>query len=243
MSDLTTPFLGLTKPAVGGSNDTWGNKQNTDADLLDTNASAHDARIAALEARCTALEAKPSIQEAVGSIKWWPTNNGFPPGFVFCDGSWYTVTEFPLLFAVLSNTFGGDGVNNFAVPDLRGFVLVGMDEGTGRLQGQYGADRLGGIGGTATVALTLAQAPPHAHGGYTDTQGAHLHNYTAPAVQAGFYIAGGSGTQISPNVGRQTDTQGAHYHNIQTDAQGGGAAHTNCQPGMLGYFVIKAVNL
>jgi microcystin-dependent protein len=244
MSDTTTPYLGLTKPAVGGSNDTWGDKDNADNDLLDANASAQDARLAALEARCTALENTPAVQEAVGSIKWWPTNLSFPPGFLICDGTWYAPSTYPLLFAVLSNAWGGDGVNNFAVPDLRGCVLVHMDEGTGRLQGQYGADRIGGTGGAAVVALTVAQMPSHSHGGATDGQGQHVHNFNAPAIQSpGWYIAGSSGTQIATEVSHTTDGAGFHAHNIATDAQGGSAAHTNCQPGALGYYVIKAVNL
>lgn len=243
MSDVTTPFLGLTKPAIGGSNDTWGNKQNADADLLDANASSHDARIAALEARCAALENAQPVQEAVGSIKWWPTDLNWPEGFLICDGTWYPIAAYPLLFAVLSNLFGGDGVNNFCVPNLAGCVCVGMDGGTGRLQGQYGPDALGAMGGTAVVTLTLAQAPPHAHGGATDQQGAHFHNYVAPAEQAGDYIGGNASHQLNPAVAYLTDTQGAHEHNIGTDVQGGGNGHTNCQPGMLGFFVIKAVML
>lgn len=241
MSDTTTPFLGLTKPAIGGSDDTWGNKGNADADLLDANAASHDARIAALEARCAALE-NAVAQEAVGSIKWWPTDLNWPAGFIVCDGSWYGVTEYPLLFAVLSNAFGGDGINNFAVPDLRGMVCVGMDGGTGRLQGQYGPDQLGGGGGAAVVTLTLAQTPPHAHGGETSTDGAHFHNYFLILLnEGGANIAGGDATQIIPYSEYQTDTQGFHSHTIQTDTQGSGAAHSNCQPGLLGFFVIKAV--
>jgi microcystin-dependent protein len=241
MSDTTTPYLGLTKPAVGGSNDTWGDKDNADNDLLDANASAQDARLAALEARCTALENKPAVQEAVGSIKWWPTNTSWPPGFVICDGALYALSTYPLLFAVLSNTWGGDGVNNFAVPDLRGLVCVGMDEGTGRLQGQYGADRIGGTGGVSIVALTVAQMPPHQHSGTTDGQGQHVHNFVA--LQSGGGGIGGGNINGYHAESDQTDGAGLHVHNFYTEWQGSGYAHTNCQPGALGYYVIKAVNL
>ena len=242
MSDSTTPFLGLTKPAIGGSNDTWGNKENADADLIDANASAHDARIAALEARCAALENKPAVQEAVGTVKWWPTNLSFPPGFLICDGTLYPVASYPQLFGVISNGWGGDGVNNFALPDLRGCVLVGMDEGTGRLQGQYGSDRIGGTGGAAIVALTVAQMPAHQHTGTTEPDGWHSHTFNAPAIQSpGWYIAGGPGTQIATEVGNYTDPGGTHTHAFYADWQGGNAAHSNCQPGALGYWIIKAV--
>ena len=244
MGDTTTPFLGLTKPAIGGSDDTWGNKQNSDADLLDANASSNNARLAALEARCTALETKPAVQEAVGSIKWWPTNLNFPAPYLICDGSPYPIASYPQLFAVLSTVWGGDGVNTFCVPDLRGCVLVHMDQGTGRLQGQYGPDRLGGIGGTAIVGLSLAQMPPHQHTGTTEPEGWHAHTFNAPAIQSpGWFIAGSDGTQIATEVSRYTDAGGTHTHVFYTDWQGSGAGHTNCQPGALGYYIIKAGNL
>jgi microcystin-dependent protein len=241
MSDTTTPFLGLTKPAVGGSNDTWGNKDNADNDLIDANASAHDARIAALEARVTALQ-NSTAGEAIGTVKWWPTYLMFPAGFVRCDGTLYSITQYADLYKVLSTAFGGDGVNNFAVPDLRGMITVGMDEGTGRLQQQYGPDRLGGTGGVASTGLSVAQLPPHAHGGSTDAQGAHFHNFSAPSINPGYFVNGGPGTQITGDVARVTDSQGQHQHNITTDVQGQGAAHTNVQPGALGYWMIKATS-
>ncbi|HKS29570.1 MAG TPA: tail fiber protein [Pyrinomonadaceae bacterium] len=44
----------------------------------------------------------------------------FPPyGWVFCDGSVLPISENEMLFNRLKNTFGGDGENTFAVPDLR----------------------------------------------------------------------------------------------------------------------------
>lgn len=243
MSDTTTSYLGLTKPAIGGSNDTWGNKQNADADVLDANAVSNANRLAALESRCAALEARPSVQEAIGTVKWWPTNRGWPPGYLICDGSLYSPATYPDLFNLLSNGWGGDGVNNFAVPDLRGCVCIGMDEGTGRLQGQYGPDRIGGIGGTAVVGLTVAQMPAHTHGGVTDVQGQHIHDYNSPVVQQpGWFIAGSGGTQLAENVTRTTDGTGAHGHTLFDYSAGGNAPHTNCQVGALGYFVIKAVN-
>jgi microcystin-dependent protein len=241
MSDTTTPFLGLTKPAIGGSNDTWGNKENADADLIDANASSNNSRLAALEARCTALE-NSQWQEAVGTVKWWPADQNFPAGFLFCDGTLLAPSTYPLLFAILGNAWGGDGVNTFAVPDLRGCVLVHMDAGSGRLQGQYGPDRIGGIGGTSIVALTVAQMPTHSHGGVTDTQGDHIHGFTAAYMLAGGNTFSGSALTIQ-NTGLQTDVAGAHAHNLRDNQQGSGAAHTNCQPGALGYYMIKAANL
>ena len=245
MSDSTTPSLGLVKPTYGGDAETWGTKWNSNADLIDGLGAFSISEVEALWQAIATLQsdiaAAASPGEAIGTVKWWPMGGGFPPGFVPCDGLWLTVSQYPALFAVLGYGWGGDGAANFAVPDLRGCVLVNFDFGSGRLAGQYGPDAIGAIGGAALVALNAAQVPPHAHGGGTDSQGAHLHNVPTPTPSA--VSPGGYPVTIGP-VGFQgsvTDVQGFHVHNIVTDVQGGGGAHTNVQPGALGWFIIRVV--
>lgn len=48
-----------------------------------------------------------------------------PDGFMRADGSLLDVQEFPALFAVLGDTYGGDGQSTFALPDLRNRIPVG----------------------------------------------------------------------------------------------------------------------
>lgn len=52
-----------------------------------------------------------------------------PRGFLLCDGASYPTTEYPDLYAVIGNTYGGD-TENFNVPDYRETVLVGVGENT-----------------------------------------------------------------------------------------------------------------
>ena len=237
MSDTLTPYLGLTKPAVGASDDTWGNKQNADADKIDANASSVNDLIVALTARIAALEtATPA--EAIGTVKWWPSSYGWPADWAPADGSVHNIGDYPVLAALLRNSWGGDGATTFALPPLMGRVLVGLDMGTGLLQGQY-PDAVGGLGGAATVVLTGAQMPYHQHGGQTDNVGDHSHNAVVLAFQTpGNYAQGGSALQLN-NVGVKTDVDGAHVHNLETDGQGGNQAHTNCQPGAIGVWIIR----
>lgn len=42
-----------------------------------------------------------------------------PSGWIPCDGRLMAVRSNQGLFALLGNGFGGDGINNFAIPDLR----------------------------------------------------------------------------------------------------------------------------
>jgi microcystin-dependent protein len=44
----------------------------------------------------------------------------FPPaGFAFCDGQLLSIGNNTALFSLLGTNYGGDGRNNFALPDLR----------------------------------------------------------------------------------------------------------------------------
>ena len=52
----------------------------------------------------------------VGDLKFRPTQASIPK-HILADGTVYSRETFPQLFAYLGNTFGGDGVTTFAVPD------------------------------------------------------------------------------------------------------------------------------
>ena len=52
-----------------------------------------------------------------------------PYGYLLCDGTSYPTAEYPDLYAVIGNTYGGDDAN-FNVPDYRETVLVGAGENT-----------------------------------------------------------------------------------------------------------------
>lgn len=81
-----------------------------------------------------------------------------PVGWALCDGSLLSIAENEVLFVLIGTTYGGDGVNTFAVPDLRGRVPVHQGASPG--QGTY---VLGQGGGVERVALTTAQMPSHTH--------------------------------------------------------------------------------
>lgn len=42
-----------------------------------------------------------------------------PLGWQFCHGQLLEISQYDQLFAVLSNTYGGNGATTFALPDLR----------------------------------------------------------------------------------------------------------------------------
>ncbi len=81
-----------------------------------------------------------------------------PAGWALLDGQTLQRSQHPELFNVIGNTYGGDGISEFALPDLRGRLPVGMGDGQGLLPWMRGQQR-----GAETVTLTVQQMPLHNH--------------------------------------------------------------------------------
>ena len=74
-------------------------------------------------------------QPYVGEIRIF-AGNFAPAGWQFCDGTILPISENETLFNLIGTTYGGDGQDTFAVPDLRGRLPI---PGTGS-DGPGGAD-------------------------------------------------------------------------------------------------------
>jgi len=59
----------------------------------------------------------------IGEIKLF-AGNFAPNGWALCQGQLLSIATYEVLFNLIGTTYGGDGQNNFAVPDLRGAVPV-----------------------------------------------------------------------------------------------------------------------
>lgn len=71
-----------------------------------------------------------------------------PAGWLVCDGTVYNIADYPELAAKIGNTYGGDGVTTFAMPDDRGLFRRGLDLSkgydVGRVLGSYENDAFQG---------------------------------------------------------------------------------------------------
>jgi len=92
----------------------------------------------------------------IGEIRMF-AGNFQPAGWAFCDGRLLQISQYDALFALIGTTYGGDGVQTFGLPDLRGRLPV--HQGTSS-QGTY---LIGQLAGTETVTLTTSQIPSHSH--------------------------------------------------------------------------------
>ena len=81
-----------------------------------------------------------------------------PHGWALCNGQVLAINQNQALFALLGTTYGGNGVQNFQLPNLQGRVPVHFGQG---LAGQNIV--WGESGGETTHVLTSSEMPGHSH--------------------------------------------------------------------------------
>ena len=81
----------------------------------------------------------------IGEIRMF-AGNFAPRDWALCDGQRLPIAQYSALFSILGTTYGGNGVDNFALPDLRGRFPMQPGSGPGlsprphaRCQGQFRA--------------------------------------------------------------------------------------------------------
>lgn len=159
----------------------------------------------------------------VGEIRLFGFSR-IPSGWFACDGSLKSISQYQLLYALIGTTYGGDGVNTFGVPDLRGQIPLHQGTGPGltpRVLGQGG--------GTETVTLIPTQIPQHTHSFNVNTTAA---NVATPgnSVQPGAF-----NTMYSGNLTGLTSYDLAP---AAVSSTGGSQPHNNLMPTLTASFCI-----
>jgi microcystin-dependent protein len=95
----------------------------------------------------------------LGEIRMF-AGNFAPNGWAFCDGQILPINQNTALFSLLGTTYGGDGIQTFALPDLRDRAPVSFGNGPGLTP-----RNLGEVGGSDTVSLLPSELPAHSHAG------------------------------------------------------------------------------
>jgi microcystin-dependent protein len=90
-----------------------------------------------------------------------------PTGWFQCQGQLLAISQYTALFSILGTTYGGNGVNNFALPDFRGRVPIHQEGGV------YD---LGQAGGAESVTLLQTNMPQHTHSLGASSGGATTQN-------------------------------------------------------------------
>jgi microcystin-dependent protein len=141
-----------------------------------------------------------------------------PSGWQACDGSLLPISEYEVLFTLLGTTYGGDGQNTFAVPDMRGRLPIHQGRGPG-LSNYV----IGQVSGSESVTLNTNQMPSHSHVMVATTAAA-----SAPAPGP-TRLTGA----VSNDTLYATELTGATpitMSTLSTSAVGGNQPHENCMP-------------
>ncbi|HEU5036363.1 MAG TPA: tail fiber protein [Nocardioides sp.] len=150
----------------------------------------------------------------VAEIRIFPFNFA-PSGWAFCDGQLLPLSQNTALFSLLGTNYGGNGMSNFALPDLQGRAPMQPGQGPG-----LSLHDLGETGGSETVSLLESEIPSHGHALNADTL--DLGDTNVPSPSASFAQSSG-GTLYATSA----DTQLSDRALAPT---GGDQAHNNMQP-------------
>ncbi|GAA4167003.1 tail fiber protein [Chryseobacterium ginsenosidimutans] len=108
-------------------------------------------------ASTSALKAQAS-EPFLGQIAFVPYNF-VPKNWAACNGQLLSIAQNQALFSLLGTQYGGNGTTTFALPDMRGRVLVHE----GQAPGGPTNYTMGQTGGTESVTLLVTQMPAHSH--------------------------------------------------------------------------------
>jgi microcystin-dependent protein len=132
--------------------------------------------------------------------------NFAPQGWAACDGALLAISENEVLFNLIGTTYGGDGQETFALPDLRGRLPI--HQGNGFV--------LGEITGTETVTLLSPQIPPHSHALVGSTAAAVSRNPAGGVPANTTRAIYGAGSTVAMASGAVQSTGGTNPHdNVQ----------------------------
>jgi len=130
---------------------------------------------------------------------------GFAPtGWAKCDGTVLGVGQNQALYTLLGTTFGGNGLSNFALPDLRARVPI-----------HVGANHpLGQSGGAAAHTLSTAELPRHVHALHASSTNADAVSPTdnVHARSSRLYGSAAQLTALDPSSNGTTGGSQAHLN-------------------------------
>ncbi|MDZ5623245.1 phage tail protein [Nocardioides bizhenqiangii] len=158
----------------------------------------------------------------IGEIRMFG-GNFEPNGWRFCNGRAMSIAENDILFQLIGDRYGGDGVTTFNLPDLRGRVPIHQGARPGG-----STYILGQTGGVEEVTLTINQIPIHTHPavGAAVTGDQTSLNNALPA----------NSVTITPYLNTAPD---AAFNPAAVNPTGGSQPHENRQPFLCINFIIS----
>lgn len=156
----------------------------------------------------------------LGEIKIVSFN--FPPkGWATCNGQIMAINENQALFSILGTTYGGNGIQTFALPNLQGRVPLHV--GSGIVLGQSAGEQ--------NVTLSVSEIPSHYHIPAGVNNNATLTSPTSNMCAS------------SPSNPFGTGTPSVTLNSAAVAQTGGSQPHQNMPPYLVLEFVIALVGI
>ncbi|HYE26928.1 MAG TPA: tail fiber protein [Allosphingosinicella sp.] len=166
-------------------------------------------------------------QPFIGEIRLFAGNFN-PAGWEFCDGQLIPISENDALFTLIGTTYGGDGQETFALPNLQSRIPLHQGDGP-----STSSRIIGESGGVESVTLTVQQIPAHSHpmvvSGNTGTGTAPQNNVLA------------SGSPVS--VFRPATIPNQPMNAAAVGPTGGSQPHDNMHPFLCINYIISMFGL
>ena len=150
--------------------------------------------------------------------------NFAPKGWALCNGQLLSIQQNTALFSLLGTYYGGNGIQNFQLPNLQGRIPIHQGQGAG-----LSPYTIGQFGGEVNHTLKLTEIPSHSHVLSATTT-------TATTTEPAGAIFGAAPTYTSPAtpIGLNSGTVGN---------TGSGQPHNNLQPLLVINFFIALTGI
>ncbi|WP_254560043.1 phage tail protein [Dyadobacter diqingensis] len=163
------------------------------------------------------------MEPFIGEIRAFGTDT-LPQNWAYCDGSLLLIEKHIDLYILIKNDYGGDGITNFALPDLRSRVPVG----------QSPENPVGHQGGSELVHLSVENLPAHNHLPACNTSGKADSKDATDAFWSGGAERGSRYAPAPGSISMNTES-------VVPD--GGGVPHENRMPVLAVTYMIALAGL
>ena len=159
----------------------------------------------------------------LGEIKLFSFS--YPPkGWAFCNGQLLPISQNQALFSLLGTTYGGNGTQNFALPNVQDRILMGFN----------GSFPQGLRSGEAVHTLLNSELPNHNHAMFATTLTA------TSSLPTNAVYGTGNGTERNEKL---FSPSGSDSSAMVLAAFGSGGPHENHQPSLVMNFCIAMVGI
>lgn len=182
------------------------------------------------------------MEEYLGVIRLY-AGKVTPSNFKDCDGELLSISQYSALFLILGTTYGGDGKGNFALPDLRGRVPIGITN-TGLEPYPTPNVFIGQSGGASSVTLAANNIPA---GSYTLNVSSGNSTFSIPVAGGSIAVpgvgSGGHGGTFNPTLGFNAASPNVALNSNSITANPTGPIQpVNAMPPYLGVRYIICIN-